>query len=284
MSSTYPGYPDVLPPAAPPPVVSSDAPPDVAPLAEGEAPPDEFAVIDRRILFGDDPPVGIEALAAAFGVAYTVTIPNPTPPTNISYVAQGGPPVAAAATNEAAGGDAHNLRNGATPYIVYSADAALFAAAGTPGSLTAIATPLAGGSGPASESTGLVTVVTAPGSVATAPTQSVSTGSSTLTASYTTTPNATHPSAIAPTTPPTITSFVPASPVGNGGSTSLVVNGTGFQPSSIVVIGGVAYNTQYNSSTQLMVLNAPKRTSAGNTPVTVSTNGTAITAVNWVFS
>ena len=71
---------------------------------------------------------------------------------------------------------------------------------------------------------------------------------------------------------------------GNGRQFSLTVNGTGFRPDSVVYVGGMPYNTQFNSTTQLSVLNAPKRTSAGNTAITVMTGGTATAATNWVFS
>ena len=62
------------------------------------------------------------------------------------------------------------------------------------------------------------------------------------------------------------------------------VNGTNFKNGAVVNIAGVPYPTQYNSPTQLMVLNAPKRTSAGNTAITVRVGATTTAATNWVFS
>ena len=128
----------------------------------------------------------------------TVTVSNPTPPTNIPYVATGSPPI---------GGVAFGPPN--TPPTL-TGDAALVPPAGVSpkigpsgtapaGSLTAVAAP-SGGSGPAPEATGSVVVVTAPGSVPAAPTQSIS-----VMGSYTTTPNASHASSQAPVTLPTIT-------------------------------------------------------------------------------
>jgi hypothetical protein len=217
---------------------------------------------------GQQPGINPLAAPALLGTGYTVTVANPTPPTNISYVPCGTPPHYTMTANPSGRG---------AP--TYTDDLNLFAVAGTPAALTVISSPIGGASGPTSEATGTVVIVTAPGSVAAAPTQTVS-----VQGSYTTTPNASHPSMAAPGTLPTITGLLPVAPVGTGGSSSLTVNGTGFRGDSIVNIAGVPYNTQFNSATQLMVLNAPKRTSAGNTAITVVTGGTATAATNWVFS
>ena len=121
--------------------------------------------------------------------------------------------------------------------------------------------------------------MTSPGSRAEAPTQQVS-----VLGNYTNKPNEDHASAKAPAVAQTISGLLPVAPVGNGGTTTLTVNGTGFLPRAVVNIGGVPYPTQYNSSTQLKVLNAPKRTSAGNTAITVTIGATTTAATNWVFS
>jgi hypothetical protein len=99
-------------------------------------------------------------------------------------------------------------------------------------------------------------------------------------------PNNLHASSdtAAPTAAPTITGLLPVAPVGNGGTAVLTVNGTNFRNGAVVNIAGVPYNTQYNSPTQLMVLNAPKRTSAGNTAITVRVGATTTAGTNWVFS
>jgi hypothetical protein len=126
----------------------------------------------------------VEPLAAPpmLGSAYTVTVPNPTPPTNISDVACGTPPHFTMVTNPSGRG---------AP--TYTDDLALMATAAAtvpvPGSLTAIAAPIGGSSGPTSEATGTVVVVTAPGSLTPAPTQMIS-----VQGNYTSTPNASHPS------------------------------------------------------------------------------------------
>jgi hypothetical protein len=209
-----------------------------------------------------------QAAPALVGTGYTVTVANPTPPTNIASVACGTPPTYTMVAN---------LSGRGAP--TYTDDALLFAGAGTPGALTAIATPTAGGSGPTSEATGTVVIVTAPGSVAAAPTQSIS-----VQGAYTTTPNASHPSMAAPGTLPTITLLAPVAPVGTGGTTDLVVTGTGFRPDSVVYVAGIPQITQFVSATSLHVNNAPKRTTAGTSAITVWTGGTGTAATNWTFT
>jgi hypothetical protein len=225
------------------------------------------------------------------GSPLTVTAANPTPPTNISYVAYGTPPVAGVTFN-----------NNAAPTL--SGDAALFPPAGesppvnqgspaaNAGSITAIAAPI-GGSGGTGVPGGNVAGTTAsvPDKRATAEAAgtvlinntnplavSISTG-----LPYTVTPNASHPSSQSPGTV-TITGLVPASTQGSGGTMTLTVNGTGFEEESIVNINGVPNATQYNSATQLQAENAPKKTSAGTWPVTVVTNGVASAASTWTFT
>jgi hypothetical protein len=179
----------------------------------------------------------------------TVTVANPTPPTNVSCVATGSPPTS-------------------------SADAALFAPAGAPGSLTAIAAPIAGGSGPVAEATGTVVVDNSkPGAV-----------SVTVMGNYTNTPNQSHPSSQPPPTLPVITSLSPASTPGDGATVALIVNGTGFEEASVIHIGGVTEVTTFVSATRLEALNAVAGTAPGTIPVTVVTGGTASAPVNWTFT
>jgi hypothetical protein len=99
-------------------------------------------------------------------------------------------------------------------------------------------------------------------------------------------PNTTHSSSdsVAPAVAPTITGLLPVAPVSTGGTEVLTVNGTGFRNGAVVLIDGVAYNTQYNSPTQLKVLTAPKRTTAGNRAITVRVGATTTAATNWVFT
>jgi hypothetical protein len=177
----------------------------------------------------------------------TVTVRNPTPPTNIACVTTGSPPVS-------------------------PADAALFAGAGVPGSTTTLAAPT-GGSGPAPEATGTVVVDTKPGAT-----------SITVMGAYTNTPNASHPSSQAPPVLPVITSLSPASTPGDGATVALVVNGTGFEEASVIHIGGVTEVTTFVSTTRLEALNAVAGTAPGTIPVTVVTGGTASAPVNWTFT
>ena len=194
--------------------------------------------------------IGIAPLVVMTGGdPLTVTHQNPTPPTNFSYNSYGTPP---------------------TP------PAQAFVDDGTAGATTAIATPIsaiAGVSGTASEATGTVVIDS----------DTNNTTSITVQGAYTNTPNASHPSSNAPATLPTITSLVPASTAGTGGTMDLTVNGTGFEPISQVYVGGVPNSTIFRSPTQLSATNAPKRTSAGTTPITVVTGGTATAATNWTF-
>jgi hypothetical protein len=101
-------------------------------------------------------------------------------------------------------------------------------------------------------------------------------------------PNALHASydTVVPTSAPTITGLLPLTPVSSSvaNTTTLTVNGTNFRNGAVVNIAGVPYPTQYNSATQLKVMNAPMKTSAGNTAITVRVGGTTTASTNWVFS
>jgi hypothetical protein len=224
----------------------------------------------------DFPNIAPQAAPPLLGSGYTVTVANPTPPTNISYVACGTPPNFTATYK----GDGWHKANAlVSDQVTFTDDLNLMTGAGTPAALTVISSPIGGGSGPVSEATGTVVVVTAPGSVTAAPTQSVS-----VQGNYTTTPNASHPSAQAPAVLPTIASLTPAAPVGNGGTVDLVVAGAGFRPDSVVLIAGIPQITQFVSTTSLHVSNAPKRTSAGTSAIVVMTGGTQTAVSTWTFS
>jgi len=103
---------------------------------------------------------------------------------------------------------------------------------------------------------------------------------------YTINPNGTHASSenVAPASAPTITGLLPVAPVGNGGDTTLTVNGTNFRNGAVVNLAGVPQQTVYVSPTQLKVMNAAKRTSAGTTAVTVRVGTTTTAATNWTFT
>lgn len=193
---------------------------------------------------------GVEALVMMTGGdGLTVTVANPTPPTNYSYNNYGTPP---------------------------TAPGAAFVDDGTGGATTAIATPISVNppKGPAAEATGTVVI---DADVNTSP-------SITVMGAYTNTPNASHPSSAAPATPPTITNILPVSSTGTGGTTALAVVGTGFTQQSKIAVNGVPVETQFNSSTELRTGTAPKRTSAGTSAVTVVTGGVATAATTWTFT
>lgn len=198
--------------------------------------------------------------------ATTVTPPNPTPPTNMGFVGSTPP----------------NPFNYADEVYEGDEDAPFFDD-GTAGSLTEFVSAHpsleVGGTSVEHEGRGTEVVVTAPGSRAECPTKSFS-----CLGSYTSTPNASHPSAAAPAVAPEITGLVPVAPTTTGGTEVLTVNGTGFRGDSVVHLDGVPQTTQYVSDTQLKVMTARKRTSAGNVAVTVVTGGTATEATNWVFA
>jgi hypothetical protein len=204
------------------------------------------------------------------GSTYTVTVANPTPPTNVVSVACGTPPHFTMVANPAGRG---------AP--TYSDDCALMATAALTvpamGAITAIATPVAGSSGPTSEATGTVVIVTAPGSVAAAPTQSIS-----VQGAYTTTPNASHPSSSGQ---PVITSLSPSPTPSGGGTLALTVNGARFTAGSVVTVGGISQTSAVINQALITVAAAPRRATAGITPVRVLTDGVVLSAaVDWVFT
>jgi hypothetical protein len=182
----------------------------------------------------------------------TVTVVSPTPPTNLLCVYGGSPP---------------------------TTDGLAFTDDGTAGAVNTATAPT---NGTPHECAGTIVTVTA-----TVPNPSPAGQLVTISTlgNMTLKPNEDHASQKAPATPPTITGLAPNNLANaGGGTTKLTVTGTGFKPSSIVSVGGIPQNTQYNSVTSLVVNNAPKRTSAGTSPVIVTTGGTATGATNWTFT
>jgi hypothetical protein len=176
---------------------------------------------------------------------------SPTPPTNLLNVFGGTPPTTAG--------------------LAFTDD-------GAAGAQNAV---VAASNGSTHEAAGAITTVTA-----TSPNPSQYgqlTMLSTL-GNYTATPNADHASGKAPASNATIASLAPAAPVSGAGTLTLTVTGTGFQPDSVVNIAGVPYQTQYNSATELRVFNAPKKATAGNLAITVTTGAYTTAATNWAFS
>lgn len=181
----------------------------------------------------------------------TATHVSPTPPTNMLNVFGGTPPTTAGLA---------------------------FADDGTAGAVNTV-TPASNGS--THEAAGAITTVTATSPNPSPYGQLIMI--STL-GNYTATPNADHASGKAPSANATITALSPASPASGAGTQTLTVTGTGFQPDSVVNIAGVAYPTQYNSATELRVFNAPKKATAGNLAITVTTGSYTTAGTNWVFS
>jgi hypothetical protein len=224
-----------------------------------------------------DERVGIEPFVVmTAGNPLTVTNANPTPPTN--FASTGGTPPNPATYDP-------TVYNTATDPHYPRPDLAPFYDDGAAGAITAIAANHAalavGGPSVASESTGTVVIVTAPGSVAASPTQSVS-----VAGTYSTTPNASHPSSQPPASLATITSISPNNIASGAGVVpTLLVNGTGFEPASQVLVNGVPMSTFYIMPTQISASNVPKRTTAGTWPVVVSTFGALTTpATTWTFT
>lgn len=185
----------------------------------------------------------------------TVTPPNPTPPTNMSFV-------------------------GATPPFDPAQPAVDDGAAGTVTAFAAKTAAAGAGTSADHEARGTEVVVIAPGSRAECPTQSVS-----VLGSFTSNPNQQHASSLSPAGGPTITGLVPASLASGVGTQALTVNGTNFTRQSVVYVNGVAQVTAFVSSVQLTVNAAPKKATAGTLPVKVVTGGVVESpASNWTFT
>jgi hypothetical protein len=256
--------------------------------------------------------------------ALTVTTPNPTPPTNYSFV--GATPPSAVpnytkltylnyprdfVTNpppyfddgiSGAGSTINEPAAGPASRVVFAANKAALASGtgatsggtegtypgtGTYGDRGGSGTVSAFGAVPAStsvahEGAGTETLVTAPGSRAECPTQSVSClGSFTGVANP---PNQQHASSLSPVSQ-TFTNITPGSSVSGVGTTTLGAVGTGFTSQSVIVVNGVPQVTTFVSSTSINAASVTKKTSAGSWPVTVVTAGTtSMGPITWTFT
>lgn len=265
MSETYV---DPSPPPPPDPPVNTMEDPLGALFITADELLREHDLIDPR----DLPNINPQAAPPLLGSAYTVTVANPTPPTNIADVACGTPPHFTAVFSQ-------------TPHmplianqVTYSDDLALMATAAatvpTPGSITSIATPIGGSSGPVSEATGTVVVVTAPGSVTASPTQMIS-----VQGNFTATPNASHPSSASH-----ISYVMPNPTPASGGTGLLTVSGFGYDNSSVVNVAGAAQTTVFVNANTLTVAAAPKRATAGTSTVSVTTGAVTSPTTSWTFT
>ena len=236
--------------------------------------------------------------------ALTVTPPNPTPPTNMQFTGAT-PPNPPNYTKATYADWIDNTKFDTAPPPYYddgiANDGTQFAAnvaalasgtGATAGGTENTYPGAAGGVVPASTSTphegaGTEVVVTynyTP-AYAGAPAQPSLRVASCL-GNYTATPNASHPSSenAAPLSAPTIGSLLPAAPTATGGDTPLTVTGTNFRNGAVVNLDGVPQQTTYVSPTQLKVMKAAKRTTPGNTAVTVKVGTTTTAATNWTFT
>jgi|SoimicMinimDraft_3_1059731.scaffolds.fasta_scaffold22812_2 hypothetical protein len=193
--------------------------------------------------------------------ALTVTPPNPTPPTNFSFL-------------------------GTTPP---TAPAQLAVDDGAAGPLTAFAAKLASvdnANFPSldAEGRGTEVVVTQTYSPSTfLPAGPLVTVSDL--GSYTTTPNAQHASSLSPAVNPTATSLGTPSTTSGGGNTTQTVIGTGFTKQSVVFVNGAPVPTNVMTPSLLSCPTVTKRPTAGTWPVTVVTGGSVVTApLTWTFT
>lgn len=200
----------------------------------------------------------------------TVTTPNPTPPTNMSFLGTTPPTAPSQPTvqNQPA------LTTTAFAIKVASVDNANFPSVDAEGRGTEVVVTstysagifIPGGTTPIPAGAG-------------GPLVAVSAG-----AAYTTNPNRDHASSLSPATNPTLSSASGASNVSGSGTTTLTATGTGFTKQSVIWSNGIAYPTTFVSSTSLTAT-APKKATAGTLPVKVVTGGAVETAtVNWTFT
>jgi hypothetical protein len=213
--------------------------------------------------------------------AVTVTSPNPTPPTNLSFVgatpphdvlqaiADDGIALATPNATSSAAANGNTLNEPSGSRIVFAAKTA---AAGSGTSVD--------GEGKGTE---VVVTATVPNPSPAGQLQMVSCGP-VLTPGTLPVPNALHPSTLSGTAVPTLTGASGASNVSGAGTTLMTATGTNFNRGSIVNINGIPYQTNFVSATSITVTNAPKRATAGTVPVTVTSNGITTAPVNWTFT
>jgi len=239
--------------------------------------------------------------------ALTVTPPNPTPPTNMTFVGATppNPPNYTKTTYNDLTNWGGNTPTSPPPYYDDGAAGPLTAFAANKAALASGSGASAGGTEgtypgaagvtppnvnfngavPAStsvphEAAGTEVVVTSPGSNANFPTAQVS-----VLGSYTATPNRDHASSLSPGTNAALTSITPGSSVSGVGTTTLGATGTNFTKQSVIWVNGVAQTTTFNSATSLTAPAVTKKTSAGPWPVTVVTGGVVVTAPQtWTFT
>jgi IPT/TIG domain len=234
--------------------------------------------------------------------ALTVTPPSPTPPTNMSFTGSTppNPPNYTKNTyNDPKNWSSANPKDFPPPYfddgtagslIVFAANTAALASgsAGTAGGTEGTYPGAAAGAVPAStsvahEGAGTEVVVTQTYGPLVSPSPNGALQMISDLGAYTLTPNTSHASSLSAAGTSTISSLSAGGASGTG-TTLLTVTGTNFRRDSVVNINGVPQTTNFASATSISVTNAPKRATAGNTPVTVTTGGVTTAPTNWVFT
>ena len=234
----------------------------------------------------------------------TVTPPNPTPPTNMSFTGAT-PPNPPNYTKLTYADWLDNTKFDTSPppyfddgaagsvYVFAANTAALASGTGATAGGTENSYPGAtGGVVPAStsvahEAAGTETSSTGAGNINyTYPNSGVldtnkmvGVGPALTAASILAGPNASHASSLSPATNPTLTTIAPTTAAsGPSGTVALTaVTGTNFTRQSVVYANGVACPTVFTNATTLTAT-MPKKTSSGTWPVTVVTGGVVTTA------
>jgi len=180
--------------------------------------------------------------------AITVTVPSPTPPTNMRFLGTT-PPTSPSQLVDTVANPAGTLTVFAAKQA--SADNANFPSIDHEGK-------------------GTETVVVAPGSRVEAPTVSFSD-----LGNYTTNPNRDHASSMSPTTNPTLTAALQAPTTSGTGTATLTCTGTGFTPGCRIWVNNQERNTTFVSATSLTAT-VPKSPDAGAWAVDVKQGGVAV--------
>ena len=250
--------------------------------------------------------------------AFTVTTPNPTPPTNMGFHGAT-PPNVPNYTKLSYASPLTTPNVNPPPYLDVDASTAgplqTFAtnaaasASGTgatsggtegsyPGTGTAPFSPNLVGAVPAAssvahEGSGSEVTVLAPGNIIyTYPgggtldmSRTASTGPVQTAATLAAGPNATHASSLSPAANPTFTSFTAGSSVSGVGTTTLSCVTVGATKQSVVYVNGVAQTTVFVSPTSLTCAAVTKKTTPGNWDIKIVTAGVVETAPRtWTFT
>jgi len=100
---------------------------------------------------------------------------------------------------------------------------------------------------------------------------------------YTERPNADHPSTLTPAGVTTLTSIAPPSVASGGGTQLLTATGTNFTKQSVIVVNGVPQTTTFVSNTSITAT-VTKKATAGTWPVIVTTAGAQTAPQTWTFT